>query len=328
MSTHKLRHSTVIAAAVFCTLLSLPPATAHAQVLVRDDALIMDLLQNGTILLSEDVAKVMPLETSVHRIRRIGLEKDGVRIRAAFRDDSVRIDNRDRGGEKFYDAYYNELAAYIISRYLGLNIVPATVLRRVPIADTGLERSDTPREGTLQLWVENAVVEYDLPKENLTFPGDPGYRQQQIKELKIFDCIIGNVDRHQGNFLVDFNERFPKGETANEVTHSFKGKLWSIDHGKAFHSSARLSGEHCRLREVRTQPVSLTFMTHLRSWELSEVEKALRISGLSNKQIKRLNLGALDKRARKILAHLEILRADSALDDQDFFSSGLWHAVW
>lgn len=306
--------------------LLLPPVSAPAVEPVRDEAVILDLLANGTLLLSDDVAAVLPVKKSVMQIRRIGLEKDGALIRAAFRDKSVLIDSRERGAGKYYDAYYNEVAAFVISRYLGLNIVPPTVLRSIPLSTRGLEHAEKALAGSLQLWVENAVVGYDLPGSQLEYPGDPLRRNQQLKEIRVFDCIIGNLDRHQGNFLVDFNPRYPRQEQA--APSAYLGKLWAIDHSKAFHSSRRISGEHCRLGEITTQPVSRVFMQRLRGWQLAQVREHLRASGLSEKQLKRLNLKALDQRARKVRDYIESLQRDSGLDDEAFYSSGAWHAVW
>ncbi len=290
----------------------------------QDEAIVLDLLENGRLVLHEEVAAVLPVEESVRQIRRIGLEKDGHKIRAAFRDKSVRIDSRERGAGKYYDAYYNEVAAFVISRYLGLNIVPPTVLRSIPISTKGLQHSDKTVEGSLQLWIENSVVAYDLPEEKRDYPGDPIRRNQQLKEIRIFDCIIGNVDRHQGNFLVDFNPRYPSGSYAIP----YLGKLWAIDHTKAFHSSRRVSSKHCQLSKITREPVSQVFMQRLRGWQLTQVEQALRASGLSDTQLDRLNLKALDQRARKVRDHIDSLQRDSGLDDKAFYSSGAWHKVW
>ena len=299
-----------------------PPAAGQ---LIRDEQLILDLLSSGTIDLSKDVAKVMAEKESQRKIRRIGLEKNDLRIQAAFRDKQLPVAASKKLRVKYLDTYYNELAAYIISKQLGLNIVPATVLRSIGISKTGLQPRDELREGTLQLWIENSHVEYDLGKNGIDYPGDPTTRNQQLKEIRIFDCIIGNVDRHAGNLLIDFNPRYkdPAGDQ-----EPFIGKIWAIDHSKAFHRSARLSDQHCKLSEFTVQPVSLAFIQGIRSWQLVEAEETLRTAGLSEQQLSRLHLDVLERRLSKVHEHLEAEQVASKLSDDKFYSSGIWHEVW
>ena len=51
------------------------------------------------------------------------------------------------------------VAAYVVARALNLNLVPPTILRSIGISTTGLKPSGKMREGSLQLWVEDAAVE-------------------------------------------------------------------------------------------------------------------------------------------------------------------------
>lgn len=302
--------------------LAVPAASGQ---LIRDEKLILDLLSGGTIDLSNDVAMVMPEKVSQRKIRRIGLESNSFRIRAAFRDKQLPVAASNKLRVKYLDTYYNELAAYIISKQLGLNIVPATVLRSIGISRTGLKPRDELREGTLQLWIENSHVEYELGKNGIKYPGDPAMRNQQLKEIRIFDCVIGNVDRHAGNLLIDFNTRYK--DPAGDRT-PFLGKIWAIDHSKAFHRSARLGDQHCDLTELTVQPVSLAFIHGIRSWKLVDAEEALRAAGLSEQQLSLLHLDVLERRLSKVHEHLEAQQVSSKLGDDNFYSSGIWHEVW
>ena len=312
--------SLFLATCIFCLV-----AQPAAGQLIRDEKLILDLLSSGTIDLSKDVAKVMAEKESQRKIRRIGLERNDLRIQAAFRDKQLPVAASKKLRVKYLDTYYNELAAYIISKLLGLNIVPATVLRSIGISKTGLQPRDELREGTPQLWIENSHVEYDLGKNGIDYPGDPETRNQQLKEIRIFDCIIGNVDRHAGNLLIDFNPRYKDRAGEQEP---FLGKIWAIDHSKAFHRSAGLSDQHCKLSELTVQPVSLAFMQGIRSWQLVEAEEILRTAGLSEKQLSRLHLDMLERRLSKVHEHLEAEQVASKLSDDKFYSSGIWHKVW
>jgi hypothetical protein len=296
--------------------------------LIRDEKLVLDILRHGELNLSKDVARVMPQKISERRIRRIGLEKDGHLIRAAFRDKAVKIDQRGTSIPEHHDTYYNEVAAYLVSKYLGLNNIPTIVLRSMPMCASGLKLCRTPREGTVQLWVENSVAQFDVSAEQIPYPGSPLLRNQQLKEILALDCLIGNVDRHAGNLLIDLNERF--GDTENWVgkREPFRGKIWAIDHSRAFHTSPRLDPRSCRLKELGREAVSIDFIQGLRKWKLQEIAAILRASGLSHRQIERLTLKALDHRAQLLRKHFEIEQQESGLADKYFYSSGVWHHVW
>ena len=295
--------------------------------LIRDDAVILDLLNSGDIILSRDVAKVMSAKTSQRRIRRIGLQKDGLQIRAAFRDKSVRIAEQGSRGPRYHDSYYNELAAYLVSRYLGLDIIPATVLRSIPISASGLKRSSELRQGTLQLWVENAIVEFDLSAKKIPYPGNLEYRNEQFKEIFALDCVIGNVDRHAGNLLIDMNARFQHTAKAARAQQPYRGKVWAIDHSRAFHERPRLDESYCRKTRLGIRAVSLVFMQRMRVWDLDEIELILLSSGLSARQIQTLNLPAMDRRAAQLKEHFDAEQLKSGLTDEEFYSSGIWHQV-
>lgn len=300
--------------------------TSNGEVM-RDEALVLELLNSGEINLSKDVAKAMAAADGIRRIRRIGLEKNGRKIRAAFRDKSVKVKASYRRGLKYTDAYYNEVAAYVIARYLGLDIIPATVLRSIPLAASGLKTTSKPRQGSLQLWIENSRVEYDFATKKLTYPGNLVFRNQQIMEIKVFDCIIGNVDRHAGNLLIDLNQRYDTAAVPDTQQIPYIGKIWAIDHSSAFHSLSRVDSKTCKLDDLRSRPVSLTFMHGMRSWQLIELEEALRSSGLSEKQIDHLHLKALDRRLNDVKQYLDARKQNSDLSDDDFYSSGIWHRV-
>ena len=286
--------------------------------LLRDETQVLQLLKQGRIVLTPDVAKQLPASQSQLQIRRIGLELDGRRIMAAFRDKSQRVPASRELRVRYLDTYYNEVAAYVVAKLLNLDMVPVTVLREIGIAETGLKASTSQREGSLQLWVENAAVEYDFREKGRSYPGDPVMKNEQLSDIRVFDCIIGNTDRHAGNLLVDFNERFPANTSGNSAP-PVVGKIWAIDHGKAFHRSSRISG--CKLNELARRPV-------MREWQLSAARDAMASAGLSVRQIESLHLDVLTRRLEKIREELEMRQRQSGLSDSEFYSSGLWHRVW
>ena len=143
------------------------------------------------------------------------LEKDGVRMHAIFRDV-----NQDKPRQRlkdgtvvmnFRDSYIFELAAYELSRLLGLDNVPPTILRKFQ-----------GKRGSLRVWVENAMTETRKIKDNIT-PPDQAFWSRQIHIMRVFDNLIYNTDRNYGNILIDRN-----------------WKVWLIDHTRAFRREKEL----------------------------------------------------------------------------------------
>lgn len=303
--------------------------TAYAEPwqLVRDEAVILDLLNNGEINLSKDVAKALSMKEGIMQIRRIGLRKGPLQIRAAFRDRVVNmIHSADR--YKYFDAFYNELAAYVISRYLGMNVIPITVMREIPLSSQGLKRSKNLNRGTLQIWIENSEVWHKLVQAKVDYPGDASIRKLQVSEIQAFDCIIGNVDRHAGNLLIDMNPRVENIDVPVDQQQTYRGKLWAIDHSRAFHNNRSVRNRFCKLDKLKVQAISLAFGKRLRSWQIDEVKTALIGAGLSAAELRKLNLAAIDARAQKLKTHFAEEQANSNLRDEEFYSLGQWHNVW
>ena len=139
---------------------------------------------------------------------RLTLEKDGIRARAIFRTVDVerqKMDNMPEHAHGFRDWYMFEVAAYELSRLLGLDNVPPTTLREIG----GVE-------GSLQLWVERTQGIQERLEEGID------ERLQQLwlfqkQNMVVFDNLIYNFDRNPGNMLLD-----PRG------------KLWFVDHTRSF----------------------------------------------------------------------------------------------
>ena len=108
-------------------------------------------------------------------------------------------------GRDFKDHYIFECAAYRLALLLGFTNVPPVVPRTID-----------GKRGSLQAWVENALNEDDRVKEKI----DPPNKRRwvyQIQQIRLFDNLIFNDDRNQGNILFDGD-----------------WNLWMIDHTRAF----------------------------------------------------------------------------------------------
>ncbi len=95
--------------------------------------------------------------------------------------------------------YLRERAAYLLSRHLGWDLVPPTVIRDGP---HGI--------GSVQLYVEPGPDGHDSRR----FWGSC---RPEIERLVLFDHLANNADRKIGHCLRDRN-----------------GKVWGIDHGLTF----------------------------------------------------------------------------------------------
>lgn len=88
----------------------------------------------------------------------------------------------------FMESYKAEIAAYKLDRMLDLHMVPPIVERKLD----GLT-------GAAVYWVENTKG------WSVTAPpqGPEPMWSQQITRMKMFDLLIANIDRNQGNLLYD-----------------------------------------------------------------------------------------------------------------------------
>jgi hypothetical protein len=107
----------------------------------------------------------------------------------------------------FKDSWKFEVAAYELDKLLNLNMVPVTV-----------ERSYKGTKGSLQIWVPNCMTEEDRVKKQL-HPTDELVWKQETSKMRVFDALIYNSDRNQGNLLIDPT-----------------WKLYLIDHSRTFKS--------------------------------------------------------------------------------------------
>ncbi len=114
------------------------------------------------------------------------LEKDGIKHRALWKDvlgDRV-------GG--FKETWKGEIAAYRLSRALGLHMVPATV-----------EREYRGNKGSCQIWFEAWNDMESIIKKKINPPGIKAFHNARNLCLqRAFDNLIYNVDRHQRNYLI------------------------------------------------------------------------------------------------------------------------------
>ncbi len=169
----------------------------------RTDEEILEFLKTAEL---QDTEKI---PVGVTAPRKALLEKGGSQAHATFKDiditeKRVRLSDGTRVPE-LRDYYLYETAAYQLSLLLGLDNVPPTVTRK-------LGRN----EGSLQMWVEEAMTEGERREQGLRAPDVISW-MQQVQTMYVFDDLIGNIDRNMGDIVIDSD-----------------WKLWMIDHSRSF----------------------------------------------------------------------------------------------
>ena len=114
----------------------------------------------------------------------------------------------------FWESYKSEIAAYELDKLLGLGMVPPAV-----------EKRHRGERGAAILWVDGVRPWKEVEHQ----PKPPKWNLEAIR-MKMFDNLIGNIDRNAGNLIVDDD-----------------WNLYLIDHSRAFVSETRLRVEMTRI---------------------------------------------------------------------------------
>jgi hypothetical protein len=221
-----------------------------------DDAEALEFLRTARVIRSRRA------EGGISGARKVLLEWDGVRAHAVFR--TVAITRfvcevaEGRLQSHFRDHHANEVAAYRLARALGLDMVPPTVARRIG-----------GREGSLQLWIEGAEPETVFRERDLP-PVERLKHGMQVDQMNVFDNLINNVDRNNGNFLTVAS-----------------GAVWWVDHTRSFSRVPSLPEESrigridrdfwLRLREMPDEGIVEALSPHLQEPEIEGVLKRRRL---------------------------------------------------
>jgi hypothetical protein len=159
---------------------------------------IEDFMRTGTIARLEDV----PI--GVTKPRRAVFAAGGPAARAAWKA----LPPRMQGG--YRESYKAEIAAYHLDRLLDLGMVPPVV-----------ERTIDGRAGAMIYWIENVTAwDADRPPRG----PEPAW-SRKLSRMKLFDQLIANIDRNQGNLIYDADWH-----------------LFLIDHSRAFTERKSIDG--------------------------------------------------------------------------------------
>ena len=157
------------------------------------------------------IVRVEEVPIGVTRPKRAFFEPDGLCASVAWK---VLPPGRPNG---YWESYKSEIAAYDLDKFLRLHMVPPAV-----------EKKWKGETGAAVLWLAPVrswkAVEAE-PK--------PAHWNIQAVRMKMFDNLIGNIDRNAGNLLVDA-----------------EWHLFLIDHSRAFGDTRRLPFPMTRIDPV------------------------------------------------------------------------------
>jgi len=149
----------------------------------------------------------------------------------------------------FKDSYRYNIAGYRLARLLALN-VPVSVERRVDA-----------KQASVTWWVDDVAMDERGRSKQGTLGPNPGRTTQQLAVMQVWDELIQNKDRNQGNIL---------------WTRDWT--MWLIDHTRAFRLGRQLlnpqSLTRCdrdlleRLRTLTSESVAAALGDSLRKDEL------------------------------------------------------------
>lgn len=152
-------------------------------------------------------AKVTRMENvpiGVTKPQRAYLEPGGAASRFAFKP------IRPGYSKGFMESYKAEIAAYKLDRMLDMHMVPPIVERKID-----------GQTGAAVYWVDN-VTGWSVEKPP---QGPEPMWSKQLTRMKMFDLLIANIDRNQGNLIYDADWH-----------------LILIDHSRAFIDKKDLKG--------------------------------------------------------------------------------------
>jgi uncharacterized repeat protein (TIGR03843 family) len=156
-----------------------------------------------TILAEGEVEIQGRMPWSSNRTFLVTVSLDGADLPAVYKPG--------RGERPLWDfpdgLYQREVAAYELSRSLGWDLVPETVLRAEgPLGEGSMQR----------------FVNADFDQHYFTLLEEERHHPP-LKAMAAFDVVANNADRKGGHCLVDAN-----------------GHVWGVDHGLCFHVQPKL----------------------------------------------------------------------------------------
>lgn len=152
--------------------------------------------------------------------------------------------------------------------YWGYNVAAARLaaLLELPMVPPSIERRFRGDDAAYTWWVDDVLMDELKRRKTGRTPPNVAAWNAQLSMMRVFDELIANVDRNQGNMLVDTRWR-----------------LWLIDHSRAFRTNDKLRTPHTllhcdrtvfeRLRTLTRAQVQEATRGYLNGWEVDALLK-------------------------------------------------------
>lgn len=174
----------------------------------------------------------------------------------------------------FKDSYKFNIAGYQVDRFIGLNMVPVTVERKIK-----------GKPASVSMWVDNVKMDGTEFIDGGHAANQSSLIKDQRDQAEVFQQLIENTDPNLGNWVVDD-----------------KDKIWLIDFSRAFRTGKKLQ------RPEQLKRIGENLLETLRTMDATAAKKDLK-GYLEGSEIK-----ALTKRAEVIVAHFDELIASQGAD--------------
>jgi hypothetical protein len=173
--------------------------------------------QQELFLATAKVREVKPVTTGTTKTWRLTLDDGRGLVHDAHVQtiDIYRPVFRGKEGtveKNFRDSYKFNIAAYRLDKLLGLEMIPVSV-----------EREHEGKSGSWTWWVDDVWMDEATRRDKKVKPPAADFWVNQLNRVRVFDQLIYNTDRNQGNIL---------------ITHDWQ--LWMIDHSRAFRTQREL----------------------------------------------------------------------------------------
>ena len=181
-----------------------------------------------------------------------------------------------------------EVAAFALDRLFGFGVVPPTFHRdsevsvedkRSFIRETGkkVNLDSDESEGSAQLFVKGESLGKEGKSISSLYDGMKDSAKFDVQKMAVFDYLVGNTDRHQGNIMVDGDH------------------VYAIDNGLAFPEKGNLGqfkSVAMRAIQLRGGKVDNRIIDQLKKVDQNTLKSVMKDQGLSEEAdgvLERLN---------------------------------------
>jgi hypothetical protein len=236
-----------------------------------------DRLQQEAFLRSAPIVKVRGVKAGVTGTQRASLSAGRIAHDASIQSIDqamLTFQSAKRTELNFRDFWGYNVAAYRLGVMLGLDNIPVSVARNF-----------NSRPAAFTWWIDDVMMDEMERQKQKVSPPNMAHWNAQLHILRVFDELIANTDRNQGNMLIDN-----------------RWKLWLIDHSRAF----RVSRDLQKPRSIRR--CERTLLAKMKQLTLQDLQTQLH-DYLTEHEIQTVLV-----RRDKLVAHLEALGPTALYD--------------